>query len=362
VDVLRGLAALGVFVFHLQFFAQFPAKRTLPPVTVLGRTFTHVPNVLSLGASGVSLFFVISGFVLALQQWRSAGGMEALSIGIYARNRVARIVPAYWFALLISVVQTGIAGMPRRWPTPSDVVMHMFFLHGFSGKTFLSINGALWSMATETQFYIVFPLLLVVYARWGGARLVLVTGLFNAVFRIIMSLLPGAEATFGGSITLEALVGMQLPGRLWEFVLGMYLADLMRNRGHAPRLSFGWFLLGVGPLALVVRGVGPQPLAEMALGLAYFGLLGWVLRAASGPDGAAMLMLAAFGRSSYSFFLLHWPVLEMTRHLHFESGPYARFLILLLITLPTTVTASALTYRFVELPIWNRLRARVQRV
>jgi peptidoglycan/LPS O-acetylase OafA/YrhL len=98
IDCLRGLAALEVFVFHVSCAAGFE-KRTLPAFRFRYGTVT-LPNFLSLGASGVSLFFVISGFCLALQQWRAKRETLGVDCAPYFRNRFARIVPAYWAPFL----------------------------------------------------------------------------------------------------------------------------------------------------------------------------------------------------------------------------------------------------------------------
>src|SRR4051812_22729315 len=149
IDWLRGVAALGVFLFHVTVVVGFP-KRTLPPFTLAGRTFAAVLSPFSLGASGVSLFFVLSGLCLALQQLRA--GRKRLPEGEtmrYFQSRASRIVPAYWVAVFVSAAITlWVAKMPGR-TLAVDAGLHLFFLHGFDRTAFISINAALWSMATE---------------------------------------------------------------------------------------------------------------------------------------------------------------------------------------------------------------------
>ena len=122
IDCLRGAAALAVFLFHVAVVANFP-KRTLPPFTLFHHTYENLISPLGLGASGVNLFFVISGFCLALQQWRA--GRPHLFIGEarpallrYIRNRTARIGPAYWLTVVISAILST-ACSPRRISTSS---------------------------------------------------------------------------------------------------------------------------------------------------------------------------------------------------------------------------------------------------
>jgi peptidoglycan/LPS O-acetylase OafA/YrhL len=190
IDWLRGAAALGVFIFHVTGVAGFP-KRTLPPFSIAGRSFGALLSPFSLGASGVSLFFVLSGLCLALQQLRA--GRVRLPPGGSARyfqSRASRIVPAYWIAVLLSAAFTLALGLVPVRAAAIDTALHLFFLHGFDRTAFLSINPALWSMATEVQFYLLFPWLFALQGRLGGARFVALTGLFNLAYRVVVASLP----------------------------------------------------------------------------------------------------------------------------------------------------------------------------
>ena len=357
IDVLRGLAALAVLVFHAQFVVGF-SKFLLPPITLGHRVLANVPNVLSLGGSGVSLFFVVSGFCLALQNLKGR-----LDIGLYFRNRFARIVPTYWLALALSSFVASMLHGPGNQNLGWDLLVHSLFLHGFSGLHIMSLNATFWSMATEVQFYVAFPALLAAYRAVGGARFVAATGLLNVAWRVLGERLPAA-AEMTGNVEFRSLFGMQLPGRIWEFALGMYLADLFLNRTEYRRHSFGVLAAFAIPLAAFVRLKGPKSIAEMLLGLMYFGLAGWWLfRSRTRPSGAMhgrpMRLFGAFGRSSYSFFLIHLPVLELVAlglRLDGSTPSYRGLAELLGCALPISVLIGATVYRTFELPMWKLLR------
>lgn len=362
IDWLRGVAALGVFVFHVTVVAGFP-KRTLPPFSIAGRTFGNILSPFSLGASGVSLFFVLSGFCLALQQLRAGRSrLPAGETGRYFRSRASRIVPAYWVAVLVSAaVILWMGSMPAR-AVAIDAGLHLFFLHGFDRATFLSLNPALWSMATEVQFYLLFPWLFALQGRLGGARFALGTGLFNLVYRVAVALVPFVDAP-GNGVSTSALFAYQIPGRVWEFALGMVLAELYLRDAPSLRRLFAWLWAPVLVFSLWCRGFGPSYLPEMAFGALYASLCGLVLiTGKGGTPGFARRFLqtwgARFGRSSYSFFLLHAAVILVIDVLSPGSPerPYHRALVLFGLGLPITVVAATGLYLGIELPLWKRLR------
>jgi peptidoglycan/LPS O-acetylase OafA/YrhL len=359
IDAFRGVAALGVFVFHAGVIAGFP-KRVLPPVVVAGHRFSGVLSPVGLGASGVSLFFVISGFCLMLQRLRAVQAGQPIPARVYARNRFARIVPAYWTAVLFAAASWFFLGanVPR---VIRDTLVHLAFLHGFSGHTFLSLNDALWSMITEAQFYLVFPWLAVWLERRGWRHFVAGTLVLTLACRVLAILPPSRRLDFG--VALPVLITNQLPGRLWEFALGMALAGLILGSTSGTRLArrFLWLLLVIVAPALCVRTWGPAVLSEPLLGLTYFACAGFLLasRASQPARDASRLWRwgGRFGRASYSFFLLHVPVLLLTKAIFpsLASQPYALFGVLLVLGGPLALIAAAVLYRGVELPLWTRL-------
>jgi acetyltransferase len=362
IDWLRGVAAVGVFIFHITIVAGFP-KRTLPPFTLAGRTFGALLSPFSLGASGVTLFFVLSGLCLALQQLRAGRrSLPAGGISRYFQSRASRIVPAYWVAVLASAAATlWVSPMPGR-TVAVDTGLHLFFLHGFDRTAFLSLNSALWSMATEVQFYLLFPWLFALFGRLGGARFVAVTGLFNLAYRVAVAVIPFTDGP-GDGVTTSALLAYQIPGRVWEFALGMYLAELYLRDTAALRRLFAWLWLPSLGFALWCRAFGPPYLPEMAFGLFYTALCGLVLLTwkTSAPGAIRRFMQswgASFGRSSYSFFLLHAAVLMLVDHLFpaAPGQPYRRALFLFGVGLPITVALATALYLRIELPFWKKLR------
>lgn len=348
IDVLRGLAALAVFVFHVAGAAGFP-KRTLPPIALWGETWAHIPSPLSFGATGVSLFFVISGFCLTLKPLDRG----RLYIRQYARDRVARVYPAYFAAVLFSWLVADLRGI--RW-SPAEVAAYLLFLHGFIQAWYFSLNGALWSMSTEVQFYVCFPLVLASIRRLQAGAWLFAIALLVFAWRFHVASTETNEVI--GGITKSAFRMNSLAGRMLEFALGVGLARLwLTDRASIFRLSRR-LLLPALLVGLLVRMHGPPWMADPVMGVMYVVLLGYAIthfgRFANGG------LLASFGRASYSFFLLHLPVVSLIADAlppAADRSPYTHFFALLTLSFASTIPLSTALYRYVELPCWRRLKS-----
>lgn len=353
VDALRGIAALGVFVFHATNLLEFP-KRVMPAFDLAGYHWHAVPSLFSLGATGVSLFFVVSGFCLALQPLRRAA--PRIEGPRYFRDRLARIYPAYLLALLFSAGVATWFGI--AWSGP-ELATFLLFLQGVVQRWVFSFNGALWSMATEVQFYLVFPLLYLMLVRHGRWQFLAGTAVLAMAWRVGVSVAPGADVVVGG-ITRSGLHMNLLPGRLVEFALGVAVAHAwLRDPASLRRLAWRALapalVLGIG-----LRGFGPSVLADPATGLMYATILAVALTAPWRVRSDSME--ARFGRASYSFFLLHFPVLAVVLHvlgggeMLVAQGPYRALAILLAAGLLATLPMSTALYLGIELPAWRWLR------
>lgn len=350
---------MAVFFFHTAVIAGID-KRLLPPIEAFGRTFSRIPSPFSLGASGVNLFFVLSGFCLALQPLRQQLSFGGAALRRYFLNRVARIVPVYWLVVLASAGLALIENRATALPIPLDVGIHALFLHGFDTRTLLSLHGGLWSMATEVQFYVVFPLLMTAYRgakRWPFVAAALVATL---AFRVGITLVQFPDAA--GSVTWEVLLAYALPGRALEFCLGIFLADcFIHDRAKTLRVS-RWLLFPLVLFALWARAAGPKYLPDIAMGLAYAAITALVVFSRFGEQQSPGWLLrnaAAFGRASYSFFLVHYLVLlALGPFVGARAELWSRMILLNVVGLPLSVVLSVALYLGIELPLWQRFRAR----
>ena len=345
IDLLRAVAAIAVFVFHVSLYAGFDKF-----ILILSVPFSHtsivVPNVFSLGAAGVSLFFVVSGYCLTLGWFRA--NASKISVWDYAIRRIARIYPAYAVAILVALAYWLLLAESRRnlLELFADFTAHALFLQGFFPQFFLSLNGVLWSMSTEVQFYLTLPAIyLFAMRRWPTATL-LGAFAFSVSVRALVEASTILSAPIEGGVSYAVLISYSLLGRLFEFVAGMWIARSTVSKGPLGiNLATTLLLLA---LAALVRWKGPGWMADPAWGIAFGGLLIWMLRRfehrAQELCGSSRIVRAAqkFGIASYSFFLIHMPVLLAIQVVPFFVGmsDWARFLYLMAVgTIVTTLLA-----------------------
>ena len=147
VDLLRAIAATIVYLFHASLVAGFD-KFHLPISLPYFSINAEIPNFFSLGVSGVSLFFVVSGYCLTRSWYRKP--VHNFDYSNYYFRRLARIYPAYLFSLLATLLIWAVIGWnASQFSTtnvneitlPLDFLSHALFLQGFLPFSFNSFNG-----------------------------------------------------------------------------------------------------------------------------------------------------------------------------------------------------------------------------
>jgi peptidoglycan/LPS O-acetylase OafA/YrhL len=220
VDGLRFPAIAIVVIGHLA--AEFTATRGYPAARQWGDAVVQFPAVFS--PAGVLLFFIISGFVLALPFVRQHQlGAEPVSLRAYFSRRLTRLEPPYLLSLtgLLFLelaaqhlhVAPGAAGS-------RELVRHYFvsaaYLHNLVYGTASIVNGPAWSLEIEVQFYVLVPLLALVFRIRPAAmrRAVMVAGALAAM------LLQRVVIHGSDRLSLSVLAYLQF------FLIGFLLADL----------------------------------------------------------------------------------------------------------------------------------------
>jgi peptidoglycan/LPS O-acetylase OafA/YrhL len=153
VDGLRGLAAVSVVLYHAVEGNHITALYSAMPETMRA--------LLENGNSGVAIFFVLSGFVIA----HSLDGqtLTGWSAGRFMAKRSVRLDPPYWVAIGMTMLFSTLAaavvkGRPIEEYSLPQIVAHVFYLQDLLG--FQNINPVFWTLCFEVQFYLVFALLL----------------------------------------------------------------------------------------------------------------------------------------------------------------------------------------------------------
>lgn len=335
----RFVAALAVFGCHAMLsLPDSPARNGLS-------------HVFSQGFVGVSFFFVLGGFILA---WTHEPDDTT---GRFYRRRAARVLPAYWVALVVAVTIDAAFGWGQSAVQilPSVAAAQAFFpdqqVH-FAGNT------VGWSLSAEVFFYALFPLLLVVM-RSRPARSVLLVVAVLAIF-VVPALLPGSDESTRG----YWIIGVLPVQRLAEFVLGMGLAQLMRTGWRMPvGLRAALALAAVAYLAVDVAPVSFSYVAVTVIPLLV--LIG--AAAQSDLDGAPSLLrhpvMIRLGEWSYSFYLVHLVVLRLVLELSRRAGlpvtdDVGVAAVVVVGCLPLSIAVAAALHHAVERPLERRLRGR----
>jgi peptidoglycan/LPS O-acetylase OafA/YrhL len=230
---MRGIAVLLVLWYHLWEISWQPAP------------WPWLQWIPETGFIGVPLFFFLSGFVITFPFIRAqVAGERAPTWGHFAWRRFIKIVPSYLLSIVIAYA-IGYATHERAGAAPwQEVVTHLLFIHTWWQSTYGSINGVLWTLAVEVEFYLVFPLI-----WWCFSRRPLVT--FAAMLAIAMVWrVHAAQCCFHD---LMPLLVENLPGYLDIFACGMLCAWLFARFGHhlrTPRISLGMPIVALAGLAL----------------------------------------------------------------------------------------------------------------
>ncbi|HYC35176.1 MAG TPA: acyltransferase [Usitatibacter sp.] len=375
VEGLRALAIALVIVFHYTVLrdpaANDPWHRLLDgwqPLAVIARN----------GYLGVDLFFLLTGFLLVMP-WalqRLEGGPRP-SVREFYRRRVRRIVPAYYvqLAFLFLLFLPLLHGLAYYRYNPGHIayngIAHALFLHYTTPLTSASfgINGPLWSLALEAQFYLLLPLLAPIFVRHPFGSIVIATAI-AAAWRVLamtdMEPIVRFQLRQGArwGVPEEAvrhLMLTQLPGYLAHFAAGMGLAMawLASRRGHITMPEQGMWLAVAIAAALALYGIyglgGANALGFTASWLATLTALACLVFAAARglPERLKTPLLKPWlfvGRTSYSAYLYHVPLLLAWNHfgvLHSSGWSFPAYLSLVLVT-------SWASYRWVERPFMAR--------
>jgi peptidoglycan/LPS O-acetylase OafA/YrhL len=358
-DSLRAIAATSILVKHAAFASE--AARQGWYGAVVDKLFV-----------GVTIFFVISGFLLYRPFVRARfHGVAPPRVRDYARRRALRIVPAYWVALTVMAVWIDLPGVLTH-----DFWRYYGFLQVYgTGQVLLGLSQA-WSLAVEASFYVALPLFALVMTRLARRlrrdRLVRVELLVLALLAVAS--LAVRDLSFGRG----SLLPTTLAGSFDWFALGMALAVVSvawEARSSEPRVmrlvtrhpGACWLVAGAAFLLIVLAGapenVFPPPFSRFQWFFEHVlaGIVGvfLVLPAVFGDRAGGLprrvLRLRALGwlgLISYGIFL--WQSGFITQFHNWGADDPARgtagFLLLTLTAFAGTVVAAALSYYLVERP------------
>ncbi len=351
---MRFIAAAMVFLFHgvlyTGLFADPSAQSTLGSIVSGG------------GWTGVSFFFILSGFVLT---W-SARSSDTL--GRFWRRRLCKIFPNH---LVTAVVAYLLASVVLGTALPDSSWLNFLLLQSWVPDLGVIFTGNVvaWSLSCELLFYLVFPLLLPLFNRIAPERLWLWAGGFVAAILLVPTLaaaitppaalsapmlLPGIEMT----MWQQWFVALFPPVRMLEFLLGIVLARIVITGRRLP-LSLG----GAVALAIAAYALSPLVPGEYRVAATMVIPLGLVIAAGAKVDEVAQRSwlssrgMVYLGEISFAVYMVHNLVLVYGHHLLGATTSWATpaALGVLALMLAATLVAAALLYTLVERPVMQYL-------
>lgn len=383
VEGLRALAAGSIVVVHVWGFSS-------PGGALGGKTW--VGDAFSTLAAGVTLFFTLSGFLLYRPFAAAiARGEPYPSFRAYLRNRVLRIVPAYWVILLATALLLGSVNVRSaggalhlgRLTDPGGLLAAAFLVQDYYPSTMVIGIGPAWSLAVEIVFYLALPLLVLATARavrgtkarldrvrilLGPPLLLLVLGLSG---KYAAHLLPGSP-TAGYESNWHSVIERSFWAQADLFCFGMLVAVLHTEvLDGQVRLPAGWRggAFGAGALLFLLCAAtmhqGEHSYLLQNTGEALAIALVFATLMLPNPQGLSHRVVAwlehpgivAAGAASYSVFLWHHPLIGWLTERHLTLGGWTGLLLNLAGVGLLVGGLSALSYRLVERPALRRKRS-----
>ena len=213
-DVLDGVRALLVFLvawFHIW------QQSWLSPWVMVGERFVSLDFLPRAGYMMVDGMLLLSGLLLYLPCAGEKGVMP--KTWPFYKKRLVRVAPSYLLCVLIMLVFVALPEI--RYPSAqmalADVGAHLTFTHTFFSFSYIGtpLNGALWTLAVEMQFYLLFPLLARAYKKWPLPTF------------LLMAAAAFTYRAYVSTLKDTAMYINQLPAFLDVYALGFFFAEVI---------------------------------------------------------------------------------------------------------------------------------------
>ena len=329
IDVLRGLAAVLVYVFHQQIhtFIGYPEK----PIPQGSLTWWFFLGAIDLGKIAVAVFFCVSGYLIPSTLTKPGATIRDFTI-----HRIFRLYPAYWVSIASRLVVLVSLGMTANLPTTFNLLANITMFQKFIGQQ--DLIGVFWTLQIELVFYIVTALLAwrkLLTKRWP--------------IQLTMMLLTLVCAA-GRYVTHKPL-----PVAMFMAMSLMWMADTLRasERGEVTNKDVNRAVVStiimLIPASLLGYGdEGIRYITSYLLAIGIF-VICWAKRAAFEKSNIAMRALGWLGDWSYGIYLMHGTLLILVAEpLKKQTGSVW---LTTLGTLPILLLTSWLLYRFIEAPM-----------
>jgi len=377
-DLLRALACLLVFAHHTTQRLNFDA---------LSGGWHNYYLFFNMGAFGVAIFFLLSGFLLARPFWTAYdSGAPMPSLSIYALRRAARIIPGYYVALTVTVIlATVLFGTPLSGQIIWRYVSGLLFINAFHWLTLFpaEVNGPLWSIGMEVMSYVLLPFgLLALFAlrpllpKWRG-RIVFagVIALTLLAHWLVITFVPKetVDADFGHGMIGGAKFWMpqyNVASFFLVFAMGSLTAGLSTLWRDRHPIADVLSIVGLVGAAVAIWSVAPTrapesfgwlgipynfPFFHLGIAVALFALphAKWL------PAITELAPIRYLAKISFGIYIWHFLILEIIRQYFAPTYGWAGisdtnyWLVLVTISLALAIIAGSLSWYGIESPVLN---------
>jgi peptidoglycan/LPS O-acetylase OafA/YrhL len=354
-DGIRGLAALFVVLDHT-YLRSFPGYPVITAPWWAG-WFIY-------GRFAVVVFIVLSGFSLAVSPARAGWRLDG--VGRFLNRRAWRILPAYWAALLFSLLVAWFI-----FPQPGQAVptARSVFAHGLLLQDLIDAptpNRAFWTIAIEAQLYLVFPLLLLCIRRINAVVMV------SSVTVIVVAVgLLAPHETLAKAVAVRFELDFAA-----LFATGVTAAGILTASRRLRALPWHWSAAAAAApvlLAIIVQGSVWTDKNLYWIDLAFAPAIGCLLAALATDRPTPLVRLLdtrpvrSLGSFSYSLYLTHAPIVVLVND-WFIAGRFRQgvpsFLVSVAIVVPVTILFARGFAALFELPFvrqrgWGAIRSAI---
>jgi len=340
IDGLRAIAVVAVIFYHAQ-------------ITILG----HQP--FKGGFIGVDIFFAISGYLITSIILKELWTTGSFSFKHFYERRIRRILPALLFVMLVSLPFAWLYLLPSSFVDFSKSILYSlgfssnFYFH-YSGQQYGAESGLLipflhtWSLSVEEQYYILFPIILLITFKYFRKYLIHI---------LILGFIVSLGLAEWGSRNYPSASFYFLHTRMWELIAGSILAYFEINNGHRSKnrilnLIFPFIgLVLIGHSILFFNDEMFHPSFYTLSPIIGVCLIIWF---SSKNELITKILSTKFfvgiGLISYSLYLWHYPIFAFDRLIEFTQGSLSNKVLLGLVILLTSI----FSYFFIERPFRNK--------
>lgn len=308
IDILRALAALGVFYYHQHMgtmLTRYTGAGFFAYTDVFGATYA------------VPLFFLISGYCIHLSNIKYLKTGQPLPLKKYYKRRLLRIYPAYLLAVFFSVLVNLIC-VPDYQFNPADFFTHVFLLQGFSIAYFNTINVVLWTITIEMAFYLIYPFFYFLRAKFSLHHAIL--------FALLISVISISYFSIQGNMPAPHYYFLF---NLWfAWCCGAYLAD--KKAWHENDLNHPGYKVFYALILSAFILLKFQHNPKLAIVEYQINILIWTAPLMFLISKESWLvhnqthflkLIRAIGLSSYSLYLFHEPLIYLKNYLVHQYLP-----------------------------------------